>query len=197
MTFVHKYMKHWRGHSLWPQWQFTSHSFTLTCAYQTWDGSVHLDVQHPFLLKPHLLTVNLECRNDLFSEQWTLGVTLLDHCDPSIFLSNASESHGYVCTRSPTKPCHREAHRKQPKNYATTGSGGEGGWKGNGAKHHKCHFLWDLVPCEYLNLSYKLGPMQQGISTVQCITVHSLRLVVLTYKCLCKKSLSNNIKTNY
>ncbi len=47
LMFVHKYMNLQRGHSLWPQWQFTSHSFTLTCAYTTWDGSVHLDVQHP------------------------------------------------------------------------------------------------------------------------------------------------------
>lgn len=64
-------------------------------------------------------------------------VTLLDHYDPSIFLSNASEPHGYVCAQSPTKPHHREAHRKQSKKIdAMTGSGGVGGM-GRGGKHHK------------------------------------------------------------
>lgn len=39
-----------------------SHSFTLTSAYKTWDGSVHLDVHHPpFLLKPQLRN-NSDCK---------------------------------------------------------------------------------------------------------------------------------------
>lgn len=175
-----------------------SHSFTLTCAYKTLDGSLRLDV-HTSCSNPNCVTIlsvtmitlvnnvqqllPMNTRSGAVGSLWPIYIP--EQYLGATRLRMYSNSYQTLSHRS------LQGRKKKEKKLCDDRKWWKGG-KGNGAKHHKCNFLWDLVPCEYLNLSYKLGPMQQGISTVQCITVHSLCLVVLMYKCLCKKSLSND-----